>query len=70
MKRVMNAIQGAALIVFAVAVVLASFVPVMFYVAAAAMPVMAVAAILEPSKQVGCPEVFTAQYREQYHTAA
>ncbi len=70
MKKTMNAIQSVALVVFAAAIVLASFIPVMFYVAAAMMPVMAVAAILEPSKEVGCPEVFTAEYRRQYNTAA
>jgi uncharacterized protein (DUF58 family) len=69
MKNVFKSIQAACLIIMAVSLAVAAIIPVMYYVAASAMLVMAIAAIAEPSEKAACPRVFSKMYRAQYHAA-
>jgi hypothetical protein len=52
-----------------ISIAVAGLLPVMYYVAASAMLVMAIAAIAEPNEKAACPRVFTKPYRAQYHAA-
>jgi uncharacterized protein (DUF58 family) len=69
MKKFFKSIQAACLIIMAVSIALATLIPAMYYVAASAMLVMAIAAIAEPSEKAACPRVFSKVYRAQYHAA-
>lgn len=67
MKNIFKRIQSACLVIMAVSIVVATFVPAVYYVAASAMLLAAVAAIAEPGEQAACPRVFSKTYRAQYH---
>jgi competence protein ComGC len=69
MKNICKKAQGFCLIVLAVSIVLAVFVPAMYYVAASAMLLAAVAAIAEPGEKAACPRVFSKTYKAEFHAA-
>ena len=70
MKKVCKTVQGVSLIALVISVLAAALVPALYYVAGAAMLVLALSAIVEPEKAPGCPEIFTRQYQEQYYHKA
>jgi uncharacterized protein (DUF58 family) len=69
MKNILKSVQAASLIIMVISIAVAGLLPVMYYVAASAMLVMAIAAIAEPNEKAACPRVFTKPYRAQYHAA-
>ena len=65
MKKYFAGMQMFALIAMVASIVLATFVPAMYYVAAISMVVLAFASFLEPNSEPACPEIFSAEYRAE-----
>lgn len=67
MKNILRRIQFVCLVIMAVSIVIAAFVPAMYYVTASAMLLTAIAAIAEPNEQAACPRIFSKAYRAKHH---